>query len=112
MNELWVSFGRGRATVWFPINDYAKLGISKSKSLLFLHALSGYDTVSAFRNKGKKSFFQTWEILPETTDTFVKLSTYPVDVNDSDEKMLEKFLSLLYDRSSQSFKCRLPYLSS
>ena len=101
--ELWVSFGRGRATVWFPIHDYAtKLGTSKSKSLLFFHALSGCDTVSAFRNKGKKSFFQTWEVLPEITDTFLKLSSYPVDVNDTDEEMLEKFISLLYDRSSQS----------
>ena len=60
LNELWVSFGKGCATVWLPIHDYAaKLGTSKSKSLLFFHALSGCDTVSAFRNKGKKSFFQT-----------------------------------------------------
>ena len=104
LNELWVSFGKGRATVWLPIHDYAaKLGTSKSKSLLFFHALSGCDTVSAFRNKGKKSFYQTWEVMQEITNTFVKLSNYPVDFNDTDEDMLEKFISLLYDRSSQSF---------
>ena len=58
LNEFWVSFGKGCATVWLPKHDFAEwLGTSKSKSLLFFHALSGCDTVSAFRNKGKKSFF-------------------------------------------------------
>ena len=41
--------------------------------------------------------------MQEITNTFVKLSTYPVDFNDTDEDMLEKIISLLYDRSSQSF---------
>ena len=48
LKVLWVSYERGRTTVWLPIHDYvAKLGTSKSKSLLFFHALSGCDTVSA-----------------------------------------------------------------
>ena len=58
LKELWVSYGRGRTTVWLPIHKYAKkLGAPKSKALLFFHAFSGCDTVSAFRSKGKKSFF-------------------------------------------------------
>ena len=102
LNELWVSFGRGRDTVWFPIHNYAKnLGPSKSKALLFFHALSGCDTVSAFRNKGKKSFFQTWEVFSDITHTFAKLSTYPVEIKNTDEELVEQFISLLYDRSSQ-----------
>ena len=102
LNQLWVSYGRGRGLVWFPIHRYANyLGISKSKSLLFFHSISGCDTVSAFKSKGKRSFFQTWQVFPEITPTFLSLSTYPADFNKSDEEMIEKFISLLYDRSSQ-----------
>ncbi len=39
---------------WLPIRSIAAhLGIKKTKGLLFFHAFSGYDTVSAFRGKGK-----------------------------------------------------------
>ena len=105
LKELWVSFGKGRATAWYPIHEYAKnIGPSKSKVFLFFHALSGCDIVSAFKNKGKKSFFQTWEVFPDITNTFLKLSSYPVDFNKTDEQLVEKFISILYDRSSKSFK--------
>ena len=87
LRELWVAFGKGRDTVWYPIHKYANhLGQRKSKALLFFHALSGCDTVSAFRNKGKKSFFQTWEVFPEITDTFYNLSNYPIEMTEKDEK--------------------------
>ena len=72
--------------------------------LSFFHALSGCDIVSAFKNKGKKSFFQTWEVFPDITNTFLKLSSYPVDFNKTDEQLVEKFISILYDISSKSFK--------
>ena len=79
------------------------LGPLKSKALLFFHSISGCDIVSAFKNKGKKSFFQTWEIFPEITSTFVKMSTYPLSISEEDEQRIEKFIVLLYDRSSTSF---------
>ena len=104
LQELWVSYGKGRTTVWLPIHKYSKkLGTSKSKSLLFFHSFSGCDTVSAFKSKGKRSFFQTWEIFPEITDTFLKFSTYPVEINSFDVEMIERFISIMYDRSSDSY---------
>ena len=79
------------------------LGPLKSKALLFFHSISGCEIVSAFKNKGKKSFFQTWEIFPEITSTFLKMSTYPLSIAEEDEQRIEQFIVLLYDRSSTSF---------
>ena len=54
VEELWIHFGQGQHKRWLPIHSIAAhLGIEKTKGLLFFHAFSGYDTVSAFRGKGK-----------------------------------------------------------
>ena len=83
LEKLWVSFGTSKNRRWFPIHDLTtRLGPNKSKGLLFFHAFSGCDTVSGFRGKGKKSFFSAWNVFPEITDTFCKLSQFPVDFED------------------------------
>ena len=56
--------------------------------MLFIHAFTGCDTVSAFRNKGKKIAWQTWNICPEAMPVFSKLE-------DSDLAILEKFVILI-----------------
>ena len=68
--------------------------------MLFFHAFTGCDVVSAFRNKGKKTTWQTWNIFPEATSVFSKLSKYPTTIKDSDMKILERFVVHMYDRSS------------
>ena len=78
------------------------LGTLRSKGLLFFHAFSGCDNVSGFRGKCKKSFFQTWNVFQEITETFVKLSKFPVNLEENDIEMLEKFIVLLYDKSSST----------
>ena len=67
--------------------------------MLFFHAFTGCDVVSAFRNKGKKTAWQTWDIFPEATPVFFKLSHHPSTIEDDDMKILEKFVVLMYDRS-------------
>ena len=85
LEQLWVSFGTGKRRRWIPVHDLcAHLGPEKSKGLLFFHAFSGCDTVSGFRGKGKKSFLQTWNVFPEITETFAKLSRFQVSVSDTD----------------------------
>jgi len=66
------------------------------------HAFTGCDNVSAFRGKGKKSAWQTWDVCPEASDVFSKLSCYPTDVEEDDTVMLEKFVVTIYDRSSST----------
>ena len=58
--------------------------------------------MSAFRGKGKKSAWQTWDVCPEASDVFTKLSCYPTDVEEDDTVMLEKFVVTMYDRSSST----------
>ena len=76
------------------------MGKEKIKGILFFHAFTGCDTVSSFRNKGKKTAWQTWDICPEASPVFSKLSQYPLTVEDGDLEMLEKCVILMYDRSS------------
>ena len=61
-----------------------QLGPEKSKGMLFFHAFSGCDTVSGFRYKKKKSFLQTWNVFPEVTNTFQKLSRNTNTIEDVD----------------------------
>ena len=68
--------------------------------MLFYHAFTGCDVVSAFRGKGKKSAWQTWDVCEEASGVFSKLSQYPPVVDDEDLKTLEKFVVMMYDRSS------------
>jgi len=58
--------------------------------------------VSAFRGKSKKSAWQTWDVCPEASYVFTKLSCYPTDVEEDDTVMLEKFVITMYDRSSST----------
>ena len=99
----WISFGRGKTKSWYQIHSMAQnLGPLKSKALIFLHYISGCDIISAFKNKGKKSSFPTWEILPEITSTFVKMTSYPLSISEEDEQRTEQFIVQLYNRSSTS----------
>ena len=66
--------------------------------MLFLHAFTGCEIVSAFRNKGKKTAWQTWDVCPEASPVFSKLSQYPLTVEDGDLEILERFVILMYDR--------------
>ena len=78
------------------------LAPERSSSILFFHAFTHCDTVSAFHGKGKKSSWQTWDVCPEASDVFSKLSCYPTDVEEDDTVMLEKFVVTMYDRSSST----------
>ena len=68
--------------------------------MLFFHAFTGWDAVSAFYGKGKKSAWQTWDVCGEVSSIFSKLSQYPLVADDEDQKTVEKFVVMMYDRSS------------
>ena len=57
-------------------------GLGKPNQELYIsvfHALTGCDTVSAFKGKGKKSAWQAWQAYEEVTDTFVYLANHPFE---------------------------------
>jgi hypothetical protein len=103
VEKLWVAFGQGQNLKWIPIYDISpSIGPEKSKSLLFFHAFTGCDVVSAFRGKGKKSAWQTWNVCPEASTVFFyrKLSQYPPVIGEDDQSILEKFVVTMHDRFS------------
>ena len=72
----------------------------KGRGILFFHAFTGCDVVSAFRSKGKKSAWQSWDVCEEASDVFSNLSQYPLAVDDDSLETLKKFVVMMYDRSS------------
>ena len=66
----------------------------------FFHAFTCCDIVSAFRNKGKKTAWHTWDIFPEASPVFSNLSHYSLTMEQSDMNILERFVILMYDQFS------------
>ena len=56
--------------------------------------------MSAFRGKGKKSAWQTWNVCKEISTTSTKLSQCVTALDNADLQSLEKFVVVIYDRSS------------
>jgi hypothetical protein len=78
--------------------DIAKTLGPRARALSF----SGCDTVSAFTWKGKKSCWKVWNVFPDTTEVFSRLSN-PIDNVGSDcLDIIEAFIVLMYDRYSST----------
>jgi len=105
LQKLWIAFGQGKHLKWIPIHDIVpEIGPEKTNGILFFHAFTGCDVVSAFRGKGKKSAWQTWNVCSNVSGVFSKLIKYPLTVEDEDIENLKKFVIAMYDRSS-TVKC-------
>ena len=63
-------------------------------------SFKGCDIVSSFHGKSKKSAWNTWDVCDEVSNTFATLSECTSAVKDSDLQYLEKYVVLMYDRSS------------
>ena len=82
---------------------HSQLGESKAKALLFFHAFTGSDTTSGFRNKGKKTAWNTWRSFNEVTKTFANLAKEPfmsIEDNSAVVATLERFVICMYLKSS------------
>ena len=103
IKKLWISFGQGANHRWIPVHDVCReIGLEKSKGIPFFHAFTGCDVASASRGKGKKAAWQTWNVYPEASPVFTKLSMHPPVIDDEEQKVLEKFVITMFDRSSHA----------
>ena len=101
VETLWNAFGHGVGMKWIPIHELPNaIGPTRARGIMYFHAFTGCDVVSAFRGKGKKSAWQTWDVFDEVAATFSNLSQFPTEVTDTYLKTLERFVVLMYDRSS------------
>ncbi|KAG7174276.1 hypothetical protein Hamer_G003200 [Homarus americanus] len=94
LDELWLTFGTEGI-------DIAKaLGPEKSRALPMFHAITGCDTVSAFAGHSKKTAWATWNAFPEVTTAFLSLASTPSELPDGVLLTLERFIVLLFARTS------------
>ena len=101
LSELWIAFSHGKYYRHIPAHDIAqKLGEEKSKGLLMFHSFTGCDNVSSFNGKGKKSAWDIWNVYEDATKAFISLSSAPQLVGGEDFSIIERFVVLLYDRTS------------
>ena len=101
VETLWTTFGHGVGIKWIPIHELLNvIGPARASGIMYCHAFTGCDVVTTFRGKGKKSAWQTWDVFDEVTETFSKLSQFPTEVTYTDLNTLERFIVLMYDRSS------------
>ena len=103
LEKLWIGFVRNKDFRWIPIHDISKdLGI-RGVGLPFYHAFNGCDTVSAFCGKGMKSAWQTWQVFPDATDVYIRLSNRPDAPLETDMEIIEAFVCIMYDRGTDTF---------
>ncbi|KAG7177937.1 hypothetical protein Hamer_G026516 [Homarus americanus] len=101
LDELWLTFGTGKNRRYIAAHQMAKaLGPEKSRALPVFHAITGCDTVSAFAGHSKKAAWATWNAFPEVTTAFLSLASTPSELPDGVLSTLERFIVLLYDRTS------------
>lgn len=100
-DEVWVTFGTGKNVHNIPAHTIANsLGADKASALPMFHALTGCDTVSFFARRGKKTAWDAWKVFPELTPVLRVLIGAPNEVTEECMRVLERFVVLLYDRTS------------
>ena len=99
--EIWVAFGHGARVRHIPCHVIAnELRGEASLGLLLLHAISGCDTVSGFYGIGKRTAWTVWRSKPHLKPIFARLSRAPSEVSRADMDEIERFVVLLYQRTS------------
>jgi hypothetical protein len=99
--ELWIAFGTGKNYRFIPVHEIVEnLGFDVSKSMAFFHAFTGCDTVSSFAGRGKKIAYDVWQAFPQITETFKTLGNNPAEITEEQVNKLQRYVSLLYDRTS------------
>lgn len=101
--ELWFHFGVGKNIRLIPVHELsAAIGPRRCAALPAFHALTGCDTVSSLYGKGKKSAWAAWDSCPQLTEALLNLQNVSAstDIDDSIMSVLERYIVILYDRTS------------
>ena len=77
-------------------------------TLPVFHAFTECDTVSAFAGRGKKTAWKNWKSFSEVTSAFNQLLCMSSEVSEGSMLLLEQFVVLMYDQTSESTKSMMP----
>ena len=104
MQYIWVAFGTGKYFKFYDITSILiTVGEPKSCALPVFHALTGCDTTSVFKGKGKISAWEAWKAYEEVTNTLLYLANYPFEhlkVDSAHFQRIQRLIVILYDKSS------------
>lgn len=105
LDELWVSHGTSTKLQYLPAHTIANaIGRDKAKVLPLFHSITGCDTVSFFGGRGKKTAWDVWKVFPALTPALNKLMEMPNAVDDNCMSVIERFVTLIYDRTTSLTK--------
>ena len=81
------------------------IGEGKSQALRAFHTFTGCDQTSSFAHYGKRTAWGAWSAFDDVTAAFQALSNAPtVDVVDEVVSILERYVTIMYDRTSTCMK--------
>lgn len=101
--ELWIAFGTKSNFRYIPIHEVvAAMDPRVCATLHVFHAFTGCDTISSFGGRGKKTAWNTWNVFSEVTAAFEDLLLMQSDIRSSTISALERFVILMYDRTSDT----------
>ena len=99
--QLWISFGHGGKMRFIPAHEIAtKVGGEYAWGLLFMHAFTGFDASSAFHGIGKKTAWNVMMNMPSIRPVMSRLSHASQTISEADMDEVERFVVLLYQRTS------------
>lgn len=105
VDELWVAIGTGDKYRYMPVHIIAsQLGPRRSAALPIFHAITGCDTVSQFKGRGKPTAWEVWTIFPDATNAFIELGNCTESISEECMAIIERFVVLLYDRACKLSK--------
>ena len=68
ISELWIAFGAGKSFRFLACHEIARaLGPDRCIALPIFHAFTGFDTVSCFSGRGKRTAWDTWNAYGNVT---------------------------------------------
>ena len=103
--ELWVAFGTGKDFRLIAAHEIAEsLGPMRCYALPMFHSLTGCDTTSYFQHIGKRTAWKIWKLSDMLTTALCSLRKDPKNLQDNILQTVERFVILLYDRTS-SVEC-------
>ena len=95
VKELWVGFGVGKHFKYIAAHEIAtKLGTISVPCLYWIRC-----HIILF-SKGKTTAWNTWAVFPEAVEAFITMRVFPLHENVT--TILERFVVLMYDRTSES----------
>ena len=65
------------------------------------HSLTGCDILPSFVGRGEKTCWEVWHVYPELTTALLRLSSAPVEFPMGIFDTIQRFVVLLYCRTSQ-----------